>query len=404
MKFSSIFYSITFIFILSASTMFVAFSWIIDYDKENYTRELNTKYSVVSRATLMHLNGLLSDLEYEDQIKNFKMPEIKIGTNEVLKKAHIIEEIKSDIGSSSILLYNNKHYLRLDFDDKTYLLLDDTYEPYRYTIIQTILWFVLAILLATYIFVIRKIKPLRKLKRQIDKFAKGDLDIIDVSTGNDEISDVASAFYKAVTQIKLLNNSRQLFLRNIMHELKTPITKGRIAAEFIEKGKNKTRLISAFERLESLINEFAAVERATNGFINLNSKNCTIEDVIDEALDLAMVESNQIDIQMEDNFNIKADFKLLSIAFKNIIDNGIKYSDDNSIKIIANKEKIEFISKGEGLKHNLEYYSKPFTQGQNAKKSFGLGLYIVDNILKAHNFDFKYSRKKDKNIFYIIYN
>ena len=84
-------------------------------------------------------------------------------------------------------------------------------------------------------------------------------------TGNDEISEVADAFYTAVMQIKKLNESRQLFLRNIMHELKTPITKGRITAEMIPEDKYQKRLISVFEKLEELINEFAAVEEATSG-------------------------------------------------------------------------------------------------------------------------------------------
>lgn len=64
-----------------------------------------------------------------------------------------------------------------------------------------------------------------------------------------KISEVADAFYMAVMQIKKLNSSRQLFLRNIMHELKTPITKGRITAEMIQKDKYQERLINVFEKV-----------------------------------------------------------------------------------------------------------------------------------------------------------
>ncbi|QQF51571.1 HAMP domain-containing histidine kinase [Campylobacter fetus subsp. venerealis] len=401
MKFSSIFYTITLIFAIATTSIFLAFLWLMDYDKQNYTRELNTKYSVVARATLLYMSELIDENEYKSQIQNFEMPEIKNQKlkSEILTNASILEEISADIGSSAILFFKKRNYLKIVHKDTTLLLQDNNYQPYRYDIIKVIFGLVFFILLITYIFIIRKIKPLRKLKRQIDKFASGNLNIKNVSTGNDEISEVADAFYNAVMQIKSLNQSRQLFLRNIMHELKTPITKGRITAEMIEKTKNQERLINVFERLESLINEFAALERVTSGIAIENSKLYKVVDIIDEAADIAMAEKLLITINAIDDVSINGDFKLLSIAFKNMIDNGIKYSDDKHINITITNKNIKFITKGDKLEQELNYYIEPFTQGSNAKKSFGLGLYIVDNILKSHNLNLEYCYKNGLNIF-----
>ncbi len=401
MKFSSIFYTITLIFAIATTSIFLAFLWLMDYDKQNYTRELNTKYSVVARATLLYMSELIDENEYKSQIQNFEMPEIKNQKlkSEILTNASILEEISADIGSSAILFFKKRNYLKIVHKDTTLLLQDNNYQPYRYDIIKVIFGLVFFILLITYIFIIRKIKPLRKLKRQIDKFASGNLNIKNVSIGNDEISEVADAFYNAVMQIKSLNQSRQLFLRNIMHELKTPITKGRITAEMIEKTKNQERLINVFERLESLINEFAALERVTSGIAIENSKLYKVVDIIDEAADIAMAEKSLITINAIDDVSINGDFKLLSIAFKNMIDNGIKYSDDKHINITITNKNIKFITKGDKLEQELNYYIEPFTQGSNAKKSFGLGLYIVDNILKSHNLNLEYCYKNGLNIF-----
>ena len=49
---SSIFYTITFIFALAAVGVSLALLWLIGYDQQNYTRELNSKYSIVARANL----------------------------------------------------------------------------------------------------------------------------------------------------------------------------------------------------------------------------------------------------------------------------------------------------------------------------------------------------------------
>ena len=402
MKRSSVFYTITFIFALALTSIFLAFLWLMDYDKQNYARELNAKYSTIARNQLFLMSGIINEKEYERQTGDFKMPEItnERQKEEILANATVLEEISADIGSSAIMIYQNYHYLKVQHVDKVLLLKDNDYQPYRYDIIKIIFSLVAIILLAAYVFVIRKLKPLRKLKRQIAKFAAGEIDgVQNVSSGNDEISEVAEAFYDAVSQIKSLNASRKLFLRNIMHELKTPITKGRLAAEMIEKSKNQERLVSVFIKLENLINEFAAVEQVTSNIALNNTKICRIDDIIDEALDIAMVDPGQVTISKLEDVNLNADFKLLAIAAKNMIDNALKYSPNKHVNITITRESIKFINEGERLSKELRHYVEPFTKGESAQKSFGLGLYIVENIIKAHKLTLGYEYKNGLNVF-----
>ena len=402
MKRSSVFYTITFIFALALTSIFLAFLWLMDYDKQNYARELNAKYSTIARNQLFLMSGIINEKEYERQTGDFKMPEItnEQQKEEILANATVLEEISADIGSSAIMIYQNHHYLKVQHVDKILLLKDNDYQPYRYDIIKIIFLLVAIILLAAYVFVIRKLKPLRKLKRQIAKFAAGEIDEVqNVSSGNDEISEVAEAFYDAVCQIKSLNASRKLFLRNIMHELKTPITKGRLAAEMIEKSKNQERLVSVFIKLENLINEFAAVEQVTSNIALNNTKICRIDDVIDEALDIAMVDPGQVTINKLEDVSLNADFKLLAIAAKNMIDNALKYSPNKHVNITITRESIKFINEGERLSKELRHYVEPFTKGESAQKSFGLGLYIVENIIKAHKLTLSYEYKNGLNVF-----
>ena len=402
MKRSSVFYTITFIFALALTSIFLAFLWLMDYDKQNYARELNAKYSTIARNQLFLMSGIINEKEYERQTGDFKMPEItnERQKEEILANATVLEEISADIGSSAIMIYQNYHYLKVQHVDKVLLLKDNDYQPYRYDIIKIIFSLVAIILLAAYVFVIRKLKPLRKLKRQIAKFAAGEIDEVqNVSSGNDEISEVAEAFYDAVCQIKNLNASRKLFLRNIMHELKTPITKGRLAAEMIEKSKNQERLVSVFIKLENLINEFAAVEQVTSNIALNNTKICRIDDIIDEALDIAMVDPGQVTISKLEDVNLNADFKLLAIAAKNMIDNALKYSPNKHVNITITRESIKFINEGERLSKELRHYVEPFTKGESAQKSFGLGLYIVENIIKAHKLTLSYEYKNGLNVF-----
>lgn len=399
---SSIFYTITFVYILAIVCIFVLFLWLINYDKQNYTRELNNKYSYVTKATISYLNNIISKKDYEKQMLNINMPIMtdKNMIDEIVKNAQILQEISGNLGTAAIIVYERRNFLKIIVENQLFLLEDNDYQPYRYVIIKIILAVVILILLVTYVFILRKIKPLRKLKRQIDKFAKGDLNIKNVKTGNDEISQVADAFYMSVMQIKKLNSSRQLFLRNIMHELKTPITKGRITVEMIQKDKYQERLVNVFEKLENLINEFAAVERITSGSNISSSKPFNINDILDEAIDMAMIDTQNYSLNILENITLKVDFKLICTAIKNMIDNAIKYSTNNHVNIIVNKNAIKFCNDGQALDNPIEYYLEAFTQGENATKSFGLGLYIVDSILKAHGMKLGYEYKNGMNIFY----
>ena len=51
----SIFYNITFIFLIAAMAVGVAYLYMLKYDKQKYTQELNERYSIVARATLYRL-------------------------------------------------------------------------------------------------------------------------------------------------------------------------------------------------------------------------------------------------------------------------------------------------------------------------------------------------------------
>jgi len=298
------------------------------------------------------------------------------------------------------LKYKKYHYLLIEHGNTAQLFKDEDYQPHRYDVIKIIFSFIFAIIILSYIMTIRKIKPLRRLKRQMDKFGEGSLDIDCKRDGEDEISQVSNSFQHAVEQIKKLNSSRQLFLRNIMHELKTPITKGRITAEMIPSGKQKDRLINVFEKMELLINEFASIEQITSGEGIQNIRPARLIDIIDESIDLAMVPSKSLKLEIDDSLILNVDFRLFTTAIKNLIDNGIKYSIDSFVIITATKERISFISKGSPLEHPLEHYIQPFIQEKSSHQSFGLGLYIVDNIVKAHNLDFKYRHKNGLNYFY----
>jgi two-component system OmpR family sensor kinase len=261
--------------------------------------------------------------------------------------------------------------------------------------------FLLIILL--YLWIMKSFLPLSQLKSQIQTFSKGNLDIECKSDKEDEIAEVANEFDHAVTMIRELLHSRQLFLRAIMHELKTPIAKGRLVSEMIEDEKNKTRLHSIFERLNLLIDEFAKIEKITSKNFELTIKPYKMSDLLEASEDMLMIENPKrfIATNIKKDYNTDVDFELFTLVIKNLLDNGIKYSIDKHITVIIDENKLKVVNKGEKLKEPLENYFKPF---HASKKGLGLGLYIVKSILDIHHMELHYQHEDGENIFTVVSN
>ena len=289
-----------------------------------------------------------------------------------------------------ILINNDRFKLFLQNKNKTKF-------PLKRIIVFTI---VFLLMLMLYWWVMRSLKPISVLKNKIKTFSEGNLNIQCSSNKKDEIGEVANEFNNAVTMIRELITSRQLFLRAIMHELKTPIGKGRLIAEMLPDERNKARMHSIFERLNLLIDEFAKIEKITSKNFKLDIKPYKISDLIEASIDILMLENSKdyIEVQLLEDYQIEVDFELFTLVIKNMLDNAIKYSIDKKVLIQINNHKLAIVNKGEKLNEPLENYFKPF---HTSKKGLGLGLYIVKSILDIHKKELRYEYEDDKNIFII---
>ncbi|EOV0661124.1 sensor histidine kinase, partial [Campylobacter upsaliensis] len=138
---SSIFYTITFIFLFAGVSVTLGFLWLIAYDQQNYTRELNAKYSLIANVKLLQLNGMINEREFEEQTKAYnKMMRIEDEKELqiILEQGEILEKVAVDKGRVEIISYKDEIYLNIVYDDIVYLYKDQEYQTYRYFIIKVI--------------------------------------------------------------------------------------------------------------------------------------------------------------------------------------------------------------------------------------------------------------------------
>lgn len=283
-----------------------------------------------------------------------------------------------------------------------FLVLEDTF---KFNYLKYILFLILidTLLIWFFVFLKNSLKPLGSLKKEIINFAQGNLNISTKQVGTNEISQVANEFDNAIVTIKKLNESRNLFLRNIMHELKTPITKGKLISDTLEEGKQKDILQRVFLRFEYLLDEFSKIEELSSNKLILNKKEYRVIDIIEQSLDILLIDKSKLDIYYSNKI-IDVDFDFFSIAIKNLIDNALKYKTEGKPKLILGKNSLKIVNKGKPLNKDISQYYKPFNHDyETSLYSLGLGLYVTKNIILKHNFDLWYYYDNDEHTFEIVY-
>ncbi len=298
-----------------------------------------------------------------------------------------------------MLQYQNAIYFYIRTNIGSVMVLDTTLKPYKPWNLLTNYATIVSIIIISFLLILQRLRPLIRLYQRIALFGAGNLNVSFRAKGSDEIAVIANELETARLKINTMLSARTLFLRNIMHELKTPIAKGTIATQMLESQKQRDRFSSIFGRLEALVNDFALIEEVTSLTHKKEFVEFRIVDIIDGAIDMSMVEPEHIEVDVQSSVKMSVSYRLYTTAIKNMIDNAMKYSPDKHIKIVAIGGELRFMSQGKRLKYPLSYYIEPFTKESSSQNSFGLGLYLVDSILKAHKQVLAYEYKDGFNSF-----
>ncbi len=395
------------IFIIVIVLLSTAFYYLLSSGEDQRKLQEVIRYKVISDTFLTKENLEKDSPVLKKLYKDYSLKPIEPSSvqQEIETSGEVIFSGRSIYGKVRVFKTAENYYIYIVRYDYDLMLKDEHPGDYTYRFLLSIGGFLLLVLLFMYIVVLKKLYPLKRLHKQIEQFAGGDLEVkIDtVSLGDDEIGKIARSFDKAIRHIKQLMSSKNLFMRNIMHELKTPITKGRIVVETIDDDIAKKVLINAFDRMNELISDLAEIERITMYNFEPERVNTTISEVLDESIKMLMADKHKYTIEIMDR-SIYTDPKLLALVVKNLMDNGIKYSPNHHVSVVARGNKLEIHSKGEPLKEDISYYIEPFSQEEKRNSGFGLGLYIVSNVLDRLGYDFRYrySDKNGENIFEIV--
>jgi len=394
------------LFSVAIAILIATFIIFISWDRDRSKIEEFKRYQFISVTFLSKLQSYPSEEELEKLYKELHLKSVEPKKLPALKKliqksGKTLFSGGSRAGIVRVFDINDKHYVNVQRMSYNLMLEDDLPKNYYFEIAIAAGVSIILILLLIYFAVLKKLYPLKKLHKQIQRFAQGDMDTRISYAHDDEIGKIAKSFDDAIVHINQLSTSKNLFMRNMMHELKTPITKGRIVVEMLEDESTKKILVRAFERMNELITELAELEKVTSQSFEPNFEYVMLSEVVQESKDLLMSQTSCFKIEMEE-IALTTDKKLMALAIKNLVDNAMKYGIGECVMLRTNYNIIEIISEGKALEHELSYYTEPFSQAEKRSSGFGLGLYIVHNILEKLGYRLGYKNHEGRNIFMII--
>ncbi|MGE4463041.1 MAG: ArsS family sensor histidine kinase [Arcobacter sp.] len=390
------------IFTLAFISIFITFAMFINYDKQKHELSLQNRYELIAENFLSSFQNQPTVESLIALYKKFQVMPIEDRDKklEIIKNAQELTITQNYLGTYRVYKYNDIYYIYVQQYGYNLMLKDSA--NHNYSMAFIIVGFAISLFTFLFLYEIlkRKLRPLNTLNKQIIEFSNGNKDIKLNYTSNDEIGTIARNFNEAINIINNQSKSKDLFMRNMMHELKTPITKAMFIAETLEDDKTRENLQRAFKRMDDIIKELATVEKLTSKNTMIYKEETNFFNIYSKTLELMMINPENIAAKIRD-FKFDVDIYMMSIALKNLIDNAIKFSTNKKAIINANKKHIEIISLGEPLKNELSYYTEAFSQEEKRSDGFGLGLYIVKTIVSLHGFKLEYKYEDGKNYFII---
>jgi len=202
-------------------------------------------------------------------------------------------------------------------------------------------------------------------------------------------------FNQMISRFKEMLHSKERLLLDVSHELRSPLTRMKIAIEFLPDSKHKLSINEDINSLDTMLTELLESARLESSFGKLNLVELNINQVIQNVI--SGFTNQPVDIKLtsvpEDIF-AKIDQMRFEIVLKNLINNAIKYTkNDLSLDIelqqTSNEVLITVADHGRGIPESeLPFLFEPFyrVDKSRSKKTggFGLGLSICKQIIEAH--------------------
>ncbi len=291
------------------------------------------------------------------------------------------------------------HYVKVENSNGLFLFeLDKAYEDEQNEHVHILLIGILSVIIVGCYFVIRRVlRPLKWLSKGVTEVKLGNLDHIVPTRGKDELSELATSFNEMTTRLKQIIKSKEHLLRDISHELRSPLTRIKIAAQLIIEEDIRKDIEEDIDEMEAMIATILDSSRDYQNTQKLQHEVCEIRELISQvAKKYEKIAPGIILHPCDQKIYCEVHAPSLKTVFSNCIDNGLKFSTDQDhpveIRLAIENDccLVTITDFGIGMeKEELGVIFEPFYRIDSSRSrktgGFGLGLSICKAVIEAHN-------------------
>lgn len=321
---------------------------------------------------------------------------------------------KSELGDSSVYsvnyacgVYENGNLIGVcvyvaSFNDINQKISDIYLSIWTIAIIASIAVFILCLASSHYI-----TKPLSEFSTAIYNMSNGNFDTHIEVRGKSELDNLGNTFNMMSKKLSNLDRLRNEFVSNASHELRTPLSSIKILIQSIMYDPDmsvevRTEFLKdiddEIDRLNNIIEDLLNLVQTNNSKnpLHLSKTNISelLKSIVEKLHPIAEKKNITIDFDIKEDLIINCDKIKLQICFSNLIDNAIKYGNDDGhvdVKCFRDTDDLVVVVKDDGIgipDHDLpnifdRFYRVDKTRSRNTGGT-GLGLSITQRVIHLH--------------------
>lgn len=266
---------------------------------------------------------------------------------------------------------------------------------------------VIAVIMLAILYSFYVTKPFKKFTSSIDRLTEGYLDEKLTVSGFTEMKNISESFNHMIVRMQKLEKSRQEFVSNVSHELKTPITSIKVLADSLIMQEDApvemyrefmVDITDEIERENKIINDLLSLVKLDKTASEMNIASVNINELLEQLMKRLrpIAAKRNIEVVLESYRPVIAevDEVKLSLAISNLIENAIKYNiDEGWVRVSLNADHKFFYIKvsdsGVGIPEDAQdFIFERFYRVDKARSretgGTGLGLSITRNAILMH--------------------
>lgn len=239
------------------------------------------------------------------------------------------------------------------------------------------------------------ISPIKDIQKSVKKIGAGELSHRISIKRQDELGELSTEINAMADDVENMLEAKRQLLLAISHELRSPITRAKVALSLMDDENLKQGLEDDMNEMEAMISGLLEAEKLNHRHQTLNLEKQNINDLVRDTISTFYPDEN-INLDFQDsNSELLIDEARIQFTVKNLINNALKHrkeaKDEITVSTYSDKKYSTLIVEdhGKGVpEEHLPHLTEPFYRADPSRHrdtgGYGLGLYIIDKIISAH--------------------